>query len=122
MIAVDVLFRGYAVDSERIVQTVRRALVANGILDNAEVCVVICGSLKMKKLHKEYMETYEETDVLSFPLEESVGVDGVLHLGDVVVCYPVAARQAAENGRSVDEEIDFLVDHGCLHLMGIHHE
>ncbi len=122
MITVDVLFRGYLVDQDRIRRTVISALAAQGIMDKAEVSVVICGEQKMKQLHKKYMETYETTDVLSFPLEEQPGADGILHLGDVVVCYQVAVKQAGENGRSVDEEIDFLVDHGCKHLMGIHHE
>jgi probable rRNA maturation factor len=119
----------YKIDRRRIKETVNRTLESLGVKGDAEVDVSIVGERKMKELHKKYMETYEATDVLSFPLEDpnqaapfAASPDGVLHLGDIVVCYPVAVRQAAENNRLIIEEIDFLVEHSCLHLMGIHHE
>ena len=48
--------------------------------------------------------------------------DGILRLGDIVVSYPVARRQAGEHNLLVDNEIKILVKHGMLHLLGIHHE
>jgi len=44
------------------------------------------------------------------------------YLGDVVISYPQALKQAQEHNLLVDEEIDRLVEHGVLHLLGIHHE
>jgi len=43
-------------------------------------------------------------------------------LGDIVICYPQAKRQAMQWNKLLDEEIEFLASHGLLHLLGIHHE
>lgn len=112
----------YQINRNAIVATLEKCLLENLVTSNVEMSVSIVGERKMKKLHKQYMETEEATDVLSFPLEGVDFPDNVLRLGDIVVCYPVAVRQAGENNRLVDEEINFLVDHGCRHLLGIHHE
>jgi len=119
----------YKVDRAGIRQVVERTVRDQGVVSEAEVNVSMVGERKMKELHEKYMETYEATDVLSFPLEDSHDGSGfvpypdkILRLGDIVVCYPVAVRQAGENNRMVDEEIAFLVEHGCLHLLGVHHE
>ncbi len=112
----------YQINRDAIRSALESCLTQNHVTGDVELSVSIVGERKMKSLHKQYMETEEATDVLSFPLEGVDYPDGVLHLGDIVVCYPVAVRQAGENNRLVDEEINFLVDHGCKHLLGIHHE
>lgn len=112
----------YKVDRKKIRDVVAKTLADHGVVSQAEVSVVVVGERKMRELHKKYMETDEPTDVLSFPLEGASFPDEILRLGDVVVCYPVAVVQARENNRMVDEEVNFLVEHGCLHLLGIHHE
>lgn len=112
----------YKVDRQKIRDVVAKTLADHGVVSQAEVSVAVTGVRKMRELHKKYMETDEPTDVLSFPLEGASFPDEVLRLGDVVVCYPIAVNQARENNRMVDEEVNFLVEHGCLHLLGIHHE
>lgn len=112
----------YLVNRVRIRQAVEKTLAENNLHDGYEVCVVISGERKMSELHKKYLQEDGPTDVMSFPLEGVEYPDDRMRLGDIVVCYPVAVRQAGENNRMVDDEIDFLVSHGCLHLMGIHHE
>lgn len=112
----------YQFDRERMRQVVSKTLEEHGIRGEVEISLLMVGERKMRELHKAYMETDETTDVLSFPLEDSVGPDEVLRLGDIVVCYPVAVSQARDNNRLVDDEIAFLVEHSCLHLLGIHHE
>jgi probable rRNA maturation factor len=76
-------------------------------------------------LELKYFNRDEVTDVLSFPLDEGEtmpeDVDGH-NLGDVVVCYPQAKRQAMQWNRLIDEEIEFLACHGLLHLLGVHHD
>jgi probable rRNA maturation factor len=119
---------GFKFDRELLRKEIEETVARNSELTNVEVCVSIVGERKMKLLHKKYMETEEVTDVLSFPLEENsmpdfVRVpDGITRLGDIVICYSVAVQQAGPGGRSVDQEIAFLAGHGCLHLLGIHHE
>lgn len=112
----------YKFDRGRIRQTVERVLAEHGVEGEAEVGVMIVGERKMAELHKKYQDLEGPTDVLSFPLEGTNYPDNVTRLGDVVVCYPVAVAQAREGNKMVDDEIAGLVEHGCLHLLGIHHE
>jgi probable rRNA maturation factor len=106
----------YKFDRELVEKTVEGILFKNGITDLVEVGLLVVGVPEMKKLHKKYMETDEVTDVLSFPTYEKP------LMGDIVICYPVAVQQAKANGKSVNEEMAFLAEHSCLHLLGIHHE
>jgi len=115
----------YKFDRELVEKTVEGILFKNGITDLVEVGLLVVGVPEMKKLHKKYMETDEVTDVLSFPLNTPLEFPpnlGGKPLGDIVICYPVAVQQAKANGKSVDEEMAFLAEHSCLHLLGIHHE
>lgn len=90
-----------------------------------KISLSVVGERKIKELEKKYFGEEKVTDVLSFPLEEGMEMpedfDG-LNLGDIVVCYPQAKRQALQWNRTVDEEIEFLACHGLLHLLGIHHD
>lgn len=97
---------------------------------NAEVSVLVCGLRKMKDLSKNYLHDDIDHEVLSFPLQEkktendpSVEIpDEVMRFGDVVICWPIVLRQAAEDNVFVDEKLAFLVSHGVEHLLGKHHE
>lgn len=123
MITIDIFSESrYSINREAIKKMLIACLENNNVTSDVDLSVSFVGERKMKILHKKYMETEESTDVLSFPLEGVEYPDNILHLGDIVVCYPVAVRQAGENNRMVDDEINFLIDHGCKHLLGIHHE
>lgn len=81
---------------------------------------------RMTELHVEWMDEPGPTDVLSFPMDElrsaAVGESpeaGIL--GDIVLCPEFVRRQAQEKGRSLDDELAFLVTHGMLHLIGYDH-
>jgi probable rRNA maturation factor len=80
----------------------------------------------LRTLNRSYRGEDAPTDVLSFALAENqddfvLPPDGVLRLGEVVVSFPAARRQAQEAGRPVDEELSHLVVHGLLHLLGYDH-
>lgn len=123
MVRVDISSQSqYQFNRKRMRSVIEETLKTHGVSGDTEVSISMVGARKMRALHKQYMKTAETTDVLSFPLQDTVGPDGVLRLGDIVICYPVAIMQAAENNRLVDEEMAFLVEHSCLHLLGIHHE
>ena len=47
---------------------------------------------------------------------------GITRLGDIVISYPEIIREAAAQEMLVDERIGELVQHGMLHLLGLHHE
>lgn len=77
----------------------------------------------MRTLNRTYRGKDKTTDVLSFAMREGrfSRIQPEL-LGDIVICPPVAARQAAALGHPVRHEIDRLLVHGLLHLVGYDHE
>ena len=90
----------------------------------SEVSIVFTNDEEIAKLNKEYREIDSPTDVLSFALMEGedFGEDsGEVALGDVVVSVETAKRQAEQAGHSMDDEIDILLAHGLLHLLGYDH-
>ena len=106
-----------------------KVLAKYRLTDKVEVDVQVVGKRKMSELHVVYMKLEGPTDVLSFPLNDPQddrpfmsSPDGVLRLGDIVVCYPVAVEEALEKQCKVDEQIKFLAEHGLMHLLGYHHE
>jgi probable rRNA maturation factor len=62
------------------------------------------------------------TDVLSFPHEADKFDPDTSNLGDIVISAEQAARQAEENGLTLENEIQQLILHGLLHLCGYDHE
>ena len=66
--------------------------------------------------HKDYA-----TNVLSFPADVPDELLDIPLLGDLVICVPVVAREAAEQGKALDAHWAHLVIHGCLHLLGYDH-
>ncbi len=98
-------------------------LLRNIGLPDAELSVLFIGDRSMRSLNRLYRGRDEATDVLSFSFR-----DGKFpriqpnFLGDIVIAVPVAARQAVEDGRTLCREIDLLLIHGLLHLLGYDHE
>lgn len=76
----------------------------------------------IRRLNREWRGKDRPTDVLSFPLQEGELSSVGDALGDVVISLPTARRQAAENGFTIVEEVDRLLVHGILHLVGYDHE
>lgn len=77
---------------------------------------------RMTDLHVQWMDEPGATDVLSFPMDElRVGDREPGILGDVVICPEFIEGQAREKGVPVSEEIEFLLTHGILHLIGYDH-
>ncbi len=90
---------------------------------NAEVSVLLVGDKAMRSLNRQYRGKDRTTDVLSFPLREGRFSRIQPHvLGDIVLSLPAAARQAKAAGEPCRVEIDRLLVHGYLHLLGYDHE
>lgn len=115
----------YRFNRKKIRESVAKLLAEHNIKQKVELSLMVVGERKIRELEKKYFGEDKVTDVLSFPQMEGKRIPGdeaVLALGDVVVCYPQAKRQALRFNRLLDEEIEFLVKHGVLHLLGIHHD
>ncbi|HRY45872.1 MAG TPA: rRNA maturation RNase YbeY [Thermoanaerobaculia bacterium] len=82
----------------------------------ATVSVLLCGDGRMRRLNREFRRIDRPTDVLSFP------ADGPGFLGDVAIDVPYAGRQARKRGHALDREVQLLLAHGVLHLLGHDHE
>ena len=75
---------------------------------------------QMKKLNRAWRKKNYPTDVLSFSAHEVFYRQG--YLGELVICLPVLKKQAREQGHTPERELDVLLVHGVLHLMGFDHE
>ena len=84
--------------------------------------VAFISDRRMKELNKLFRGKDSTTDVLSFPHEPDEFDPDKTNLGDIVISAEQAARQAAENGLSIENEIKQLILHGLLHLCGYDHE
>lgn len=90
-------------------------------LKNIFINVTLVNDSQMLDLNSKYKKKDYPTDVLSFNINEQME-DGKFYLGDVVVNIDQAKRQASEYGNDTKHEIAELVEHGVLHLLGVHHE
>jgi probable rRNA maturation factor len=128
---INVLFQTeshYRVDRNSIRNAITEALKEK-VTSDTEVGVSIVGDRQMHELNRKYRKVDATTDVLSFPLNDPTekttafvdSPDNILRLGDIVVSYPQAVEEAANDNKMVDDKIIELVLHGLNHLLGIHH-
>ncbi len=116
-------------------EKITRVILEN--MHGANACqlgIVITGDEEIRQLNREYRGIDSTTDVLAFAMQdETVCEDehallfplhagGVRQLGEVLISFPQAVRQAEEAGHDVQKEIVTLVVHGILHLLGFDHE
>jgi len=116
----------YKVNRKLIKSAVNTVLEENNVQSPIEVSIAIVGDRKMKKLNMQYRNKEGTANILSFPLSEgeqsALPPSDMVRLGDIVISYPRVIIEAAEQEMLVDERVDELVQHGMLHLLGLHHE
>ncbi len=108
-------------NQERLKKTVAKSLQVEGFERPAEVSIVLVDDSAIRELNKKYRGVDSPTDVLAFSQLEGEGIpveDEHVVLGDIIISVETAERQAREHGHSLDDEIDLLVAHGMLHLLG----
>lgn len=109
------------VDESRISALARHALVSEGVDDEAELSILFVTSDHIRRLNARFAGNDYATDVLAFPLMEGNDDDSWM-LGDVVVCPRAADENAHRLGHPLEEEIETVVVHGVLHLLGYDHQ
>ncbi len=92
-----------------------------GHRERAAICLRIVDEEEGLELNREWRGRDHATNVLSFPAGE-VGEAAPDLLGDLVICAPVVAREALEQGKSPQAHWAHLTVHGCLHLLGFDHQ
>jgi probable rRNA maturation factor len=91
-------------------------------LNEKSCSIFFSNSDTMKKLNHDFRGKNYVTDVLSFSQLEGEKIADSNFIGDVVICVPQAEKQAIEAGHLLCEEINFLILHSVLHLIGYDHE
>ena len=121
------------IDTERVERLATYVLLREGIARLSELSITFVGIDEMADLNLRHMGYEGPTDVLAFPidgvtLDEVEQADAPTLLGDVVICASVAAENAQGNINSypghegsLSDEIDLLVVHGVLHVLGRDH-
>jgi probable rRNA maturation factor len=99
-----------------------RSALAHEAAAPGEVSVLLTGIDRMQRLNAEFMGVDRATDVLSFPSGESAPGTRRHYYGDIAVCIPYAQAQALRGKRDMKEEVELLVVHGVLHLLGHDHD
>ena len=116
----------YSFDRKKVKLAMEKVLQEQGKFEGKiNVSLSIVGERKIRELELKYFNRDEITDVLSFPQDEGEPMPDDKegrNMGDVVVGYPQAKRQAMQWNRLIDEEIEFLACNGLLHLLGVHHD
>lgn len=112
------------VDEHRVASLARHALSAEDVDEEAELSVLFVTPDHIRRLNSRFAGNDYVTDVLAFPMsdDEQEDTDEELLLGDVVVCPAVAERNASQYGHGLIREVDVLVVHGILHLLGYDHQ
>ena len=123
LVSIDERFAA-SVSEERLAAIARRVLEAEDA-PACELSIAVTDDETVRSLNREYAGEDAVTDVLSFSQREGEELvpppEGLPPLGEVVIAYPQAARQAGERRHGADEEVERLLVHGVLHLLGYDH-
>ncbi len=110
-------------DVERLQRLAAHVLADQHVPTAMELSILLLDRAAMAELNAQHMGENGPTDVLAFPMDrpgETVAGEPAI-LGDVVLCPVVAAEQAREHGHPVEDELDLLLVHGILHVLGHDH-
>ena len=88
---------------------------------DVNLSVVLTDNRRLRKLDRDYLGVDAPTDVLSFPASESYPETGARYIGDILISVPYATQGAKQAGNSLEAELQLLVVHGVLHLLGHDH-
>jgi len=88
---------------------------------DVDLSIVLTDDARLHKLNRDYLGIDAPTDVLSFPTSETDPETGSRYLGDILLSIPRAQEQATAAGHALDSEVQLLVVHGVLHLLGYDH-
>jgi probable rRNA maturation factor len=101
--------------------TAAAALAALSQDDTADLTIAIEDDQQLHDLNLQFLNIDAPTDVLSFPADEIDPETGHTYLGDIIISLPRATLQAQNAGHSVQNEVQLLIIHGILHLLGHDH-
>lgn len=110
------------IEKLKIRRAVSRIFKLLDCMDN-ELSIVFTDDEHIKRLNRQYLGKNKATNVLSFSLREGDYFDiNPQIMGDIVISVDTAEKDARKGNLTFQQEIDFLIIHGILHLLGYNHE
>lgn len=109
------------INPEPIEKAAKTTLVQQAASPDAELTIVVTDDNQLHQLNREYRDIDSPTDVLSFPADFTDPESEMPYLGDILISYERAKVQAAAGRHSEIAELQLLVVHGVLHLLGYDH-
>jgi probable rRNA maturation factor len=88
---------------------------------DGDLSIVLTDDAQLHELNRDYLGIDAPTDVLSFPASETDPETARRYLGDILISVPRAEEQARAAGHTLEAEVQLLVIHGTLHLLGYDH-
>ena len=88
---------------------------------DSELTIVLTDDARLQELNRDYLGIDAPTDVLSFPASELDPETGAHYIGDILISMARAESQAIAAGHPLESEVQLLVVHGVLHLLGHDH-
>jgi probable rRNA maturation factor len=109
------------IETELVERAASAALEHQSVSGDYDLTIVLTDDEQLQDLNREFRDIDSPTDVLSFPASESDPETGARYLGDILISVQRAEEQAAAAGHPLEAEVQLLVVHGVLHLLGHDH-
>lgn len=112
------------VPSARLEAVIKESLRQEGAV--GQVTLVVTDDQGIQELNRDFLGIDAPTDVLAFSAQEGgepfvASPESQGYMGDIIVSYPRAVAQAEEMGHALELELNLLIVHGLLHLLGYDH-
>ena len=111
----------FSIPRDLLERATRAALNHQAETPDSELTIVLTDDARLKELNRDYLGIDAPTDVLSFPASETDPETGARYIGDILISIPRAKSQATAAGHPLQSEVQLLVVHGVLHLLGHDH-
>lgn len=119
VIEVDEEFKGRV--EEDVLKAAASKTLNECLAEEVSLTIVVMGDEKIRAFNEQHRGVDKATDVLSFTADYLDPDLGHRYLGDVLISLPTAESQAKERNQPVRDELQLLVIHGVLHLLGYDH-
>ncbi len=109
------------IEPQALEDTAAAVLADQSTTEERDLTIAIEDDAQLQELNRQFLGIDAPTDVLSFPADEVDPDTGHVYLGDVIISLSRATAQAESAGHPVQNELQLLVIHGILHLLGYDH-
>lgn len=109
--------KNWGLDEKVVLKHANKALIHFGYEDGVELSVIFVGRKKAKDLNMSYRQKDYIPQVLGFPMSKKADADGVVRLGDIVICTQKLKYEVVFLGRSLEDILDEWMIHGVDNLV-----